>query len=650
MSDHLRDDVRAALAMSDAELAEAQQAQQLAEASTSPTPTRRAPRFRRRTCGTRSTLPTPIRCRSRRTTAAVRADLYGEARRSAPDAPRAQRRQLLLPRAGSGGCSGCSRYLFARARQAVWRTRVPDVCAACARRAVRRAEFDELGKRRAGARCSRAAAAPAAEAARGGARRGRRRGCRSGCARDVGAQPAASSAPHIEGRSLDDFCDSRWRRWASRPTSRRCRHWRARRAARPASVPERPVGPVVGAPGRRHVVAARRPPARPRAGRCSPRASSSVPATTTCCSPPTGTAALDDDAADNPRFVAPLPAQLDAAAICPACAEQRPRAALRRRRLRAARLRAPRTRHRRRRRRRRQRRRRQWLLPAAFARGGRAYACARCVAVPARDDAADGAAAAAAAGAFALRRCPRGCGQLEFSERMCLHLAAAARRRPSRRRPCAASAVAHPPARRPPAGLPGDGVSALIEMGFDIADARDALRAPAATCRAPPSCYPPRRYRRRRRRRAAADCGAAGARRPGGDAGPRVQGHTGGGGGGDRCGAAPPRLPRAGAGRRHRGGGGAPLPAERAPEVAADERLFVRRAAAASRAAIAATSTPSSEDYAGSCDDADRAHNFIIRYQAAHRIDFNGAREGATSSGGGGVGSRVRSRTTSLKV
>ncbi len=32
-------------------------------------------------------------------------------------------------------------------------------------------------------------------------------------------------------------------------------------------------------------------------------------------------------------------------------------------------------------------------------------------------------------------------------------------------------------------------------------------------------------------------------------------------------------------------------------------------------------------DYAGSCDDADRAHNFIIRYQAAHRIDFNGARE-----------------------
>ena len=31
--------------------------------------------------------------------------------------------------------------------------------------------------------------------------------------------------------------------------------------------------------------------------------------------------------------------------------------------------------------------------------------------------------------------------------------------------------------------------------------------------------------------------------------------------------------------------------------------------------------------YRVSGDDADRAHNFIIRYQAAHRIDFNGARE-----------------------
>ena len=76
----------------------------------------------------------------------------------------------------------------ARAREAVWRTRVPDVCAACRKGvpAWRRAEFDELGKH-----CVRATRAlleggggadGERSCSRRRATRRRRRGCCSGCA------------------------------------------------------------------------------------------------------------------------------------------------------------------------------------------------------------------------------------------------------------------------------------------------------------------------------------------------------------------------------------------------------------------------------------------------------------------------------------
>ena len=245
----------------------------------------------------------------------------------------------------------------------------------------------------------------------------------------------------------------------SRPTSRRCRLWRARWAARPRRVPQRSVGPVVGAlraaPARRLRRGGRRQGQEPAAARRVPPLPSR----------PLRRAAphrLERGGARRrrrrqPRFVAPLPAQLDAAAICPACAEQRlvacelcaaavcarPGCARRGRATDDAAAGVGNDGD------------VQWLLPAAFARGGRAYACARCVAkCPRADDAADGAAAAAAAGTFALRRCPRGCGSSSSPNGCTSTSLRAARRRPSRRRPCAASgrrASGRPTACRPPA-------------------------------------------------------------------------------------------------------------------------------------------------------------------------------------------------------
>ena len=645
--------------MSDAELAEAQQAQQLAEASTSLDADTLAALAISETDVWHHTVDVAdansLQELATDYKSGARADLYMA---KLADLRRLYERMHRVR--GDGNCFyralwvGWMQRLLslpdARAREAVWRTRVPDVCAACRKGvpAWRRAEFDELGKH-----CVRATRALLEG---GGGADGERRLLEA--ARDAEAsarllqwlrlvtsahmrQRREQYAPHIEGRSLDDFCDSEVE-------------------AMGVEADEPQVQALASALGLRVRVEYLNAQSVPWSERCGPHRhvvcgaaadgggarAKSRPLLAACLLFRPGhydvllptdwnAAALDDDAADNPRFVAPLPAQLDAAAICPACAEQRlvacelcaaavcarPGCARRGRATDDAAAGVGNDGD------------VQWLLPAAFARGGRAYACARCVAkCPRADDAADGAAAAAAAGTFALRRCPRGCGQLEFSERMYLHLAAGCapppeppspvrRIRPSRIRP---------PDGLPPAGLPGDGVSALIEMGFDIADARDALAraggdvqgaaellssaaVPAAAEAAappPPIVVPQERdgqvemlVREYKVTAAAAEAAidAALHRRaflePGQVAGieeavellfqpselrkwrPTNDFSC------DVC--------RRGFSSRHR----------------RDEHQELRR------------------DYAGSCDDADRAHNFIIRYQAAHRIDFNGARE-----------------------
>ena len=286
MSDQLRDDVRAALAMSDAELAEAQQAQQLAEASTS---------LDADTLAALAISETDV---WHQTVDVADANALQELAADYKSGARADLswRSSTICAGCTSGCTACAatatasplwvRWIpwlpslpDARA-QAVWRTRVPDVCAAC--RGVpawRRAEFDELGKhcvRATRPRCSRAAAAPTAS---GGC--SRRRATRASARLlqwlrlVVGAHAPAARAVAAHRGSCRRFLrlggggdGRRGRRAAGAGSGERARAARPRQCLNAQSVPwsER-----CGRTGTSS--AARRPTARPRAGRCSPRAS-----------------------------------------------------------------------------------------------------------------------------------------------------------------------------------------------------------------------------------------------------------------------------------------------------------------------------------------------------------------------------------------
>ena len=496
MSDHLRDDVRAALAMSDAELAEAQQAQQLAEASTSLDADTLAALAISETDVWHHTVDVAdansLQELATDYKSGARADLYMA---KLNDLRRLYERMHRVR--GDGNCFyralwvGWMQRLLslpdARAREAVWRTRVPD---------VRRVPQGRAGV---AARRVRRAAAPArdARAARGRRRhrrrarprrrvtRRRRRGRRVAVPRDVGGHASgASSAPHIEGRRSTISATPRWRRWVSRPTSRRSRAWRARLAVRPrrASHRHRSWSARQAAPTRLRRAAdgggarAKSWPLR--------RASSSVPATTM---PPTDW----NKGARRRRRRQPRLSRWcwrsSTPPLSPACAEQRPVACESRRRRSAPGC---------------ARRGRAWTTPPPasattatcratarrLARGGRAYACARCVAASAPTTP-PMVRRRRRRRARSLWRCPR----LRAARvlRTDVPPPRGPRCRPSRRRPCAASGRRGSAARRPPpAGLPGDGERAI--EGLLSPTRATPSPAPAATCRAPPSCCPPR--------------------------------------------------------------------------------------------------------------------------------------------------------------
>ena len=259
--------------------------------------------------------------------------------------------------------------------------------------------------------------------------------------------------------------------------------------------------------------------------------------------------------------------------------------------------------------------------------GGRAYACARCVAKCPR---ADGRArvGGGGGGGVGAASVPARLRTARVLRRMYFHLAAGCApppELPSPVRRIRPSRIARPTACRPPA-RPATW-SALIEMGFDIADARDALaRAGGDVQGAAERCLRGGTGggRRRRRRRRLWRGRSATARW--------------------RCWSASTRSPRRRRLRsRRRATPRLPEPGQVAGIEEAVELLFqpselrkwrptndfscdVCRRGFSSRHRRD-EHTELRRDYAGSCDDADRAHNFIIRYQAAHRIDFNGARE-----------------------